>query len=414
MSDPETIIVGGGLAGLSCAQRLNEAGKSTQILEASDQVGGRARTDKVDGFLLDRGFQVLLTAYPAAKRLLDYEKLDLRRFEPGALVRYQGKFHRFADPWRRPRHFLATALSPIATIGDKLRVARLKRRVCHGSLEQLYQLPETTTDARLRDEGFSNRIIEHFFRPFLGGVFLEAELQTSSRMFDFVFRMFAEGEAALPAQGMGQMARQVSDTLPAETIKTNARVKNIVKNLVKLESGEALTAENIVVASDAPAAARMLGDRSLTNWHQVTCVYFAADQPPIEEPILVLNGEKAGPINNLCVPSQVAQSYAPNGQSLVSVSVLGIHNSGADGSMLNRVVQQLVEWFGDGVKDWRHLKTYEIPLALPDQSPPALTPVSKPSKREEGIYLCGDYLDTASIQGAIVSGQRAADCILNQ
>ncbi len=172
MAKPEVLIVGGGLAGLCCARHLHRAGISFQIVEASDSVGGRARTDEVDGFLLDRGFQVLLTAYPEARDELDYEKLELARFEPGALIRYRGKFHRFADPWRRPQHLLATALSPVASLGDKLRVARLRSRVCRGTLDEL--LPTARRRqlwSSLHNEGFSDRIIEHFFRPFLGVCF---------------------------------------------------------------------------------------------------------------------------------------------------------------------------------------------------------------------------------------------------
>jgi phytoene dehydrogenase-like protein len=400
MSNRKVFIIGGGLAGLCCARRLNESGVSFQLLEASDDVGGRARTDEVDGFLLDRGFQVLLTAYPEAQEVLDYDALNLARFAPGALVRYRGKFHRFADPWRSPRHVIATAISPIGTLLDKLRVARLRSRVCRGALDGLLERPETTTIDALRDAGFSAQIIEPFFRPFLGGVFLDHELVTSSRMFEFVFRMFASGEATLPSQGMGAIARQLADQLPEASLRTGASVESLDGTTVRLTTGEVLEAGAVVVACEAPGAAKLLGDTSPPSGQSVTCLYFAADRPPVAERILVLNGDGDGPVNNLCVPSKVAPTYAPENQSLVSVTVLGTPS----GDVEAEVREQLQNWFG--AED-------RIPYALPSQIPPALSPVAKSVARGNDIFLCGDYLDTASIQGAMISGRRAAESVLS-
>lgn len=406
------LIVGAGLAGLCCARQLHTAGISCRLLEASDSIGGRARTDEVDGFLLDRGFQVLLTAYPEAQEVLEYQDLQLARFEPGALIRYQGKFHRFVDPWRRPRHVFSTAFSPVGSLGDKLRVARLRRRVCRGSLDDLFQRPETTTIEALHNAGFSEQIIERFFRPFLGGVFLDRELQTSSRMFDFVFRMFASGDAALPAAGMGAMARQIAGQLPSGTVQTGTPVESVSANSIQLANGDQMNAKAVVVACESPSAAKLLGDEPPKSGQGVTCLYFAAEQPPIQEPILVLNGDGQGPINNLCVPSQVTPKYAPANQSLISVTVLGQSDEG--GSKLEQPVRdQLGEWFGAIASQWRHLRTYRIPFSLPNQVPPALSPVEKPAKRSDGVYTCGDYLDTASIQGAMASGRRAAEALIH-
>ncbi len=410
MSDPEVLIVGGGLAGLCCALRLHVAGISSRIFEASDGVGGRARTDTVDGFLLDRGFQVLLTAYPEARQVLDYRSLELVHFEPGALIRYQGKFHRLVDPWRRPRHLLSTATAPVASLVDKLRVARLRRRVCRASLEELYARPETTTIDALRKEGFSERIIEHFFRPFLGGVFLDRELRTSSRMFEFVMRMFAAGDAALPARGMGAMAAQIAARLPKETVRTGAHVESIHGNSIRLSGGESFRGQAIVVACDAPAAAKLLGTEMPAAGQSVTCLYFAADRAPITEPILVLNGENQGPVNNLCVPSQLTPTCAPPNQSLISVTVLA--GPGDNQTVEDAVRDQLRDWFGADADQWRCLRTYCIPYALPNQTPPALSPVIKPALQSDGTFVCGDYLDTASIQGAMASGRRAAEQII--
>jgi protoporphyrinogen oxidase len=311
-------------------------------------------------------------------------------------------------------------LSPIASFGDKLRVARLKREVCSTTLEELYDRPEVTTHARLIEKGFSNRIIEHFFRPFLGGVFLENALNTSSRKFEFVFRMFADGQAALPAKGMGALPNQLAGKLPPGSVRANARVDRITGDKVWLKSGKVLSASRIVVACEAPAAAKLFGhelseknsreNENVHNGHDVTCLYFAADKPPLKEPILLLNGEGKGPINSFCVPSQVAPGYAPQGQSLISVTVLGTNKTAA-GELRKQVLDQLRDWFGSPVNDWRFLKLSRIPDALPSQAPPTLTPVEKPVIKN-GVFVCGDYLDTASIQGAMASGRRAADAVV--
>ncbi len=197
---------------------------------------------------------------------------------------------------------------------------------CRGTLDECFSRPETTTIEALRGERFSDRIIGHFPRPFLGGVCLDPALRTSSRMFDFVFRMFAAGDAALPARGMGTIARQIASQLPDGTARTDTRVDHVDGKSLRLTSGEQRDANAIVVACEAPAAARLLGEGVPTAGQSVTCIYFAADQPPVREPILVLNGEGEGPINNLCDPSQVAPAYAPSG--------LGEMGTGANGTLM--------------------------------------------------------------------------------
>ena len=408
----DVVIIGAGLAGLTCALRLHEAGRTVRLLEAADAVGGRVRTDRHEGFLLDRGFQVFLTSYPEAQRWLDYPALRLKPFCAGALVRYGGRFHRFVDPWRSPRDLLAVALSPVASLGDKLRIFRLRRSVCRGSLAALYERPEQTTAQALRDAGFSERIVERFFRPFLGGVFLDRELNTSSRMFEFVFRMFSLGEATLPSDGMQSIPQQLAARLPSETVQLRTAVDAVSDDGVRLSSGEKVLAGAVVVATDATRAQQLLPDQPFARrQHGVGCLYFAAERPPVEEPILVLNGDGQGPINNLCVPSQIAPSYAPPGQSLVSVTVV-ISRLDDEPALRQSVLEQSRQWFGRQVGSWRHLRTDWIPAALPAQDPPALSPVIKPQLVRPGRFVCGDHRHTASIQGAMESGRLAAEDIL--
>lgn len=410
----DVLIVGGGLAGLACATRLCQQGMKVRLLEASDRVGGRVRSDRVDGFLLDHGFQVLLTAYPACRQLLDYEALELQAFDPGALIRLDGRFGLLSDPWRRPGKVLQTACSPVGSLADKWRIAKLRNAVTRGSLEDLLARPQQPTDRYLRAFGFSEPMIDRFFRPFLGGIFLERELQTSSRMFEFVFRMFALGSAAVPAEGMAAIPEQLARRLPAGTIELESTVESIDKTSAKTTDGRTHEAHHLVIATEASAAARLLGASELDcPWQATHCFYFAADSPPVDDPTLLLDGTGKGPVNHLAVLSNVAPQYAPPGKALISANVLGdIEDPQA---LTDGIKGQLGEWFGGAVDSWRLLRIYSIPFALPRQTTDRFDPVEKPVQWTGGdgrVLLCGDHRETSSIQGALHSGLRAAEQIL--
>ncbi len=404
------LIAGAGLAGLACAIRLHDAGARPSIFEAGDAPGGRVRTDQVDGFLLDRGFQVYLDAYPEAGALLDKTSLDLRPFKAGALVYQGGQMRRVMDVFRHPRHLLSGAFAPIGSFSDKLRVALLKWRLGRVSLEEIAAHEDMSTERYLQLAGFSPRMINGFFRSFYGGIFLERDLRTSSRMFEFTFKMFSKGCATLPARGMGDIPRQLNSRLPDGTVRLGARVAEIRPDSITLESGERFAADAVVVATDATSAARLIPGMLTAEpaWRSVSCLYFAADRSPLSEAIIALNGAGIGLVNNVCVPSDVAPEYAPPGQALISVSVLGMPEP-AD--LSTRVLAELQAWFGSEVHNWRHLRTVQIERALPEQSP--VVGLAGPGLLlHAGIFVCGDHLRSASIEGAIISGLRTADEIL--
>jgi len=294
-----------------------------------------------------------------------------------------------------------------------MQVRRLRSRLTRLSYDDVFEEPEQPTLEALREAGFSRRMIERFFRPFLGGVFLDRELQTSSRMFYFVFRMFALGDAAVPARGMEQIPRQLVARLPEGTVRCSAPVASVTPTSVTLSGGESVSAKAVVVATEGPAAARLLGEGAAPEINTVArgvrCLYFAADESPLEEAVLVLSGED-GPVNNFCVMSEVSANYAPHGTSLMSATVLD--DSIADEQLETQVRQQMTDWFGATVNLWRHLRTYRIPYGLPAQSSPALDPPGRALRLDSGIFLCGDHRDVASLQGAMLSGRRAADGVL--
>ncbi|MEL6108174.1 MAG: NAD(P)/FAD-dependent oxidoreductase [Planctomycetota bacterium] len=419
-SEPDVVVIGAGLAGLSCAAQLTAEGRSVQVLEATDRIGGRVRTDVIDGLTLDHGFQVLLTAYPACRKLLDYEKLRLRAFEPGALIRHDGRFTRLGDPWRRPSQLISTALSPVGSISDKLKVGRVRAAAARGSLESLYDRDAETTLEMLNRLGFSPNMIDRFFRPFLGGVFLDESLQTSSRMFEFVFRMFAGGDIAIPADGMAAIPRQLADKLPHGTVRLKTTVSHLQhhddRSIVHLSDETAIEARHLVVATESNAAARLLGVEELeTEWSATTNLYFSAPVSPQPDKLLMLRGDEIGAVQTAVVLSDVAPEYASNGRSLVSVSASDANVHDDTESLEDLVREQLSGWFGESVEAWELVQTFRVPYGLPKTS---LEPVVASIRGNDlspelppHVFVCGDHRETPSIQGAMNSGLRAADAI---
>jgi phytoene dehydrogenase-like protein len=404
------IIVGGGIAGLACARRLSARGVTVQVLEATGRVGGRIKTDCIDGYLLDRGFQVLQTAYPEARRAFDYPRLRLRNFAPGAMVRIRGRFYSLADPLRRPGKLTDTLTAPIGSMADRLRLLRLARRVTRAPLDALFRQPESTAMDFLRAEGFSDAMIRRFFVPFFGGVCLDPQIRASSRVLQYVLRMFVRGEAALPARGMQQIPLQLAADLPMGCLRTGVRVRQVNSDGVTLDDATKMPARAVVVATEAPTTARLLGLAATRSSVAETCLYFSSDASDWHSSFLVLNGEGRGPINNIAFPSRVSSEYAPVGKSLVSVVVLGSPNDG-EAALVNRVKSQLVDWFGREAANWDHLHTYRITHALPDQSPKTQNPTCPNPRIRAGVFVCGEFGSLPGIQWALVSGRVAADAV---
>jgi phytoene dehydrogenase-like protein len=409
---PDVVIVGAGMAGLTCAEDLTRAGIDTLVLEASDGIGGRVRSDLVDGFRLDRGFQILLLAYPQVQQRLDLEALDLGRFAPGAIVRTgDGHLHRLSDPRRRPQDLLRTALTPLATPSDKLKAARLLVDVITHSPKALLRRPDRSTADRLAAAGLSPGFITRFWRPLFSGIQLDPDLEVSARRFELILRMIALGDTALPRDGLGAVPAQIAQRIPATAVRTHAEVTAVEPDRVTLADGEQIDTKVVVVATEGPAAHLLLGDAVPDPGSRAAaCCWFSLPASPLRQPFLILDGDGAGPALNVVVMSEVQPAYAPPGQALIAAAVPGPPALAAD--LEARVGDQLARWFGASSSDLQPLRTDIIPHGQPLQSPPL-----HPRQRidlGEGLFVCGDHRDTASLQGAMFSGERTARAVLSR
>lgn len=406
----DVIIVGGGLAGLSAALHLQKKGKSFLLLEAEERVGGRIKTDVVDGFQLDHGFQVLLTAYEEAKAILNYQKLNLKKFDPGAIIlQNNGSIAKLGDPWRKPSTLFSTLNAPVGSFSDKFKILTLRGQLMGRSIETIFQEKETSTREYLANYGFSTTMIDNFFRPFYGGIFLEKELSSSSRMFEFVFKLLGNGDVAIPAKGMEQIPLQLAQQLDPNSILCNEKVVSIDSSSVKTASGKSFEASNIILATQATQLPFSNKSNFKQKFQSVTNIYYSSSKSPLNDPMIALNHDTSQMVNTISIMNKVAPDYAPKGKNLISVSVNGNHN---DSSTLQQVIKnELSNWFGSDVASWEHLKTYSIRYALPNQSSVRNIVSSHELKIGDHLYICGDHLFNGSINAALKSGRLVAEMI---
>lgn len=397
-------IVGAGVSGLVAARVLEQSGYRPVLLEATDSPGGRVKTDRVQGAVLDHGFQVLLTAYPMAKKYLDYPALQLHRFRPGALVFYGGRAQRIGDPLRDLSSLWPTLISGVGTLRDKWKIFTLSRRLKRKSLEAIFSGPTRTTRAYLKDYGFSQRIIDRFFLPFFTGIFLEPELRTSSRMFEFTFKMFSQGYAALPEAGIGAIPAQMASSLRHTEVRYGQAVSRVRPGEVHLESGEQLPADAVVSTVPLDAGTGTLRPESV-RWKRCDNLYFAVPARSFPEGIIGLVADPGALINNLYYP--FGQQAA--GRPILSVTVVRSHDLSA-GDLARRVALELREYCGTETREL--LRHYAIDRALPDLESLSLGVPPGETEIADGIFAAGDYRLNGSLNAAMASGEAAARAVL--
>ena len=411
---PTITIIGAGISGLTAAVYLHKNGFPIQILEASDRVGGRIKTDLVDGFRLDKGFQVLLTEYPETKAILDYEKLNLKRFLPGATVLYDDGQFEIADPFRRPSALFATIFAPVGSFKDKLNTFFLKNKLVKISIPKIFNQQEQTTQNQLQKYGFSDKMIERFYKPFFSGIFLESNLTTSSNMFDFVMKMFSEGDAALPELGMEEIPKQLLAMLPENSVIYNTKVTKIDGHKITTYNNEVFETEKIIIATEAVGFAKNYISETKTKSQQVTNVYFEAKIAPTKKAVVVLNASKNRKwVTNLTVMTNISSKYAPEGKILIAVSHNGIPEID-DATLSENMKTELKTWYGNQVDGWKILKVYRISYALPNQDSVRNELLTSDIQINDNLYICGDHLLNGSINAAMKSGRLVAELIAEQ
>ncbi|SDY16171.1 Flavin containing amine oxidoreductase [Geodermatophilus africanus] len=396
----QVVVVGAGLAGLSAAVRLRAAGVDVHVAEAARHTGGRLATERIDGFVVDRGFQVLNTGYPRAADL-DLAALDLGWFWPGAVVRVDGRASRVVDPRRRPAAALDTLYAPLGSPLRKAAIVAYSARAGYTPVPRLLREPETTAEERLRRAGVGDTALERFFRPFLAGVLLEDRLETSSRYLDLLWRSFARGAIGLPARGMQSVGEQLADRVGAERLHLGVRVTAVGGDAVTTDAGRT-RADAVVVATDPATAAALVPGVTASAPRRVTTHLHVLPASPSGEPLLVL-GTPSGQLVNSVVLTDAQPAYSPDGRALVASSSLAPTRE-AD------VRAEIAALHGIGTGDLAHLTSVTVPQAQPAAVPPLH--LRQPVDLGGGLYVAGDHRDTPSIQGAMASGARAARAVL--
>ena len=401
----DVVVVGGGLAGLSTAVALHQAGLAVIVCEAGDEVGGRIRTDRRDGFLLDRGFQVVLPAYPELRRQVDMSALRLRPFLRGVLAMTAGGRAYLAGPWHGRQAAAGTAGFLLSRPGDSLALATLSLRdmlTPDQTIRAANPAVTTTQDLRRR---IGQATFAEVLRPFLAGVFLDPSLDTPARLFHLIWRCFLRGGGALPDGGMQMLPFVLAGGLPDGTVRTGTKVTEVSGSGVRTNAGEEIRARAVVIATDGAAAATLAPGLVPPAWHPVTTFYYRLPASPLGPPVLVVDGRDELLLNAV-VLSDVAPRYAPADAALAAASVPGR----ADPALEPRVRSGLARMYDTSTRDWELLDVYAIPRALPVL--PAGQPLARPVRLGPGRYVCGDHRDTPSVQGALVSGRRAARAVL--
>lgn len=419
----KVVVVGGGVSGLCCARTLQRAGVEAHLYEASDGVGGRVRTDIVSNCRLDRGFQVLFTAYPAVQQELDLDALKLQYFDAGAVVYWRGEGYSLGDPFKQPGQLLETAISPLVTVRDKMRVLRLRKDLRRVSVQEIAEYPDMSMEDYLREYGFSDKFINRFIRPFCAGIFLDYSLATSVRMFGFVWKMLIDGRTAVPEKGMGAIPRQIAKGLTPDSVHLNSPVLELLREGervtgIRLEGGETVEADAVVVATDAEVAARLTGLNLPTEHRGATCLYFLLPKPLNGNKSILLfaepNAHAEGQplVNNAAMMSNIAPSYTTKGKYLLSVTVLG-NSLLPNEELARRAKGEIAPHFqGSNPDEWKLIQVYRIPWAQFRQPTGIFDRLPATETDTPGLFLGGEITASSSLNGALVSGQRAAAAVL--
>lgn len=409
MKEQKIYIIGAGLSGLVAAIELEKAGFSPIILESTDKVGGRMKTDQVEGFLLDHGFQVLLTAYPEVNRYLNLPALNLKTFDPGAVIFDEKDSYIISDPLRNPLKVVGMAFSRVGTFLDKVKMYSLTQELKKKSVEDIFNEPSIPTLQYLKNYGFSDQIINNFFKPFFRGIFLEKHLNTSARMFEFVFKMFSLGHAAIPEKGMQEIPNMLRKQLGTTQIYFNTPVEKVEGQTITLKNGEQLEADRILICTQPDRIMPQLQGQ-FSKPKKVINLYFSLQKSFMARPMLGLVPGEKFLINNLVFLDDVSASYTSSDRSLLSVTVLESELEEKD--LIKQVQKELEHISGIKGDYFKFIKSYYISYALPSLDDiKGSIPITE-CKITDHVYLGGDYLLNGSSNAAMTSGRLVAESVI--
>lgn len=413
MEATDVIVVGAGFSGLSAAWYLQQSSLKVKVLEVSSQVGGRARSDKMDGFTLDRGVHFYHHSTTELSKIIKLNALQLKNTYPGYLLRYKGTFNLFTNPIYQTIDTFSTAMAKNASFTDKVRLFGLYVKLKTTPYNKLVKETESSTFEYLSKNGFSNRLIDSFFRPMIGANIFDYNLQSSSRFSKVYLKSLFQDHVALPKEGIGQIASAIADKLEDDTIVFKTKVKRVYDNGVELINGDFIASKFVVIATNAIDANCILGETKIApECSHVSTLYFSTEKAPLSKPVVILNGDNGTTlVNHVFVPSLLHPEYAPEGQHLVAVNVIKEHDLD-DEELEVKCLTELSEWFGLSVMNWQHLKTYHIKYAMPFK--PILDEVKFTERIKDTVFVCGDSLSVGSMESALRSGRETAATIVQE
>lgn len=403
MSEKKIVIIGAGVSGLVAAINLEEAGYKPIIYDKNDRVGGRVQTDYIDGNTYDKGFQILLPNYPAVQKYLDIDLLHLKYFTSGAFVFKKGYQSKLGNPNRDFDLLFSTLFSKLASFSDKLKILKLARKLNKKSFDEIFKSESTSTLEYLKSHGFSDQVIDNFFKPFYAGIFLEEHLRTSSRMFEFTFKLFSKAKAGIPEKGIQAIPNQLANRLKNTTFHFNTSIDKVVDNKVSLKDGSNFEADFIIIATDPSALISNLKNQQ-SDWKSVDNLYFEVENRVINLPMIGLIAEPGALINNIHY-----LTLASKKTQILSVSVIKSHDLSKE-ELVKLVEKELKEICE--IEPVKLLKHYKIGQALPDILDVNYQIPHTETKLKDNIFLAGDVLSNGSLNAAMLNGESAARAVI--
>ncbi|NUM30950.1 MAG: FAD-dependent oxidoreductase [Bacteroidetes bacterium] len=410
----KVVIIGAGIAGLSAGTYLKKTGKyDILFIEASNKPGGRIKTENIDNFILDNGLHLFFTANPYLLELLDIDKLNLKYFESGAIIMKNHSYRKIYDPLQHPKHLLKSIFSSICTLGDKIKIIKRRAELKSISFDKVFEKYEVKTSSILKKRKFSSLIIKNIFQPVFSQLFMENELTTSRRMFEFYLKLMADGKMAIPAKGTEEIPKQLASNFEKENFIFNTKAVEINENIVTLDNGEKIQADAFLIATEQNGFYSKIKNTEINNNQRgVTCFYFSANKRPYKEKLICFNANNPKLVSSMIVLTNISHHFAPHNKVLIAVNINGVSTID-ENDLETEIKDEISKVFGSQVYDWQKIKSYKINNAIPNQDFVLGKRQASEIKISDNIYVCGDHLINSSLYGAMRSAKVAIEMLHN-